>query len=232
MVADCPRCTATNMTFDIRAAIYRGVSYQWQRHYEICSECRRCAQPSLFKISDHNTETKNILGDVSRFVSYTGSIDTICRIEGLVGVADLIAQNPPEHLPENVASAFKEGAKCLAIGCYNASAAMFRLSIDLATKPLLPDAEDTSKPQPNHRQRRDLGLRLPWLFENGILPAALIDLASCIREDGNDGAHDGTLSKQDAEDLMDFSFELHERLFTEPERLSLAAERRSARRKP
>ena len=61
---------------------------------------------------------------------------------------------------------------------------MFRLCLDLATRPLLPKPDEADKPQPNARQRRDLGLRLPWLFENGLLPRELQELAGCIREKG------------------------------------------------
>jgi hypothetical protein len=78
--------------------------------------------------------------------------------------------------------------------------------------------------------RRDLGLRLQWLFETGVLPSDLQDLAACVREDGNDGAHQGNLSRQDVEDIMDFSVALLERLFTEPRRIELAKTRREERR--
>ena len=71
---------------------------------------------------------------------------------------------------------------------------------------------------------------MPWLFEHGHLPADLRDLSTCIREDGNDGAHAGTLTKEDAEDLLDFTRELLERLHTEPAKLRLVEERRKARR--
>ncbi len=43
----------------------------------------------------------------------------------------------PEHLPKDVKTAFDEGASCMASGCFNAGAAMFRLCLDLATKPML-----------------------------------------------------------------------------------------------
>jgi hypothetical protein len=52
-----------------------------------------------------------------------------------------------------------------------------------------------------------------------------------VKDDGNDGAHRGTLGKADAEDLQDFTFELLERLYTEPARLKQAEERRKQRRK-
>ncbi|MNV92833.1 hypothetical protein D3C71_1874590 [compost metagenome] len=69
-----------------------------------------------------------------------------------------------------------------------------------------------------------------WLFDNGKLPDALRELSSCIREDGNDAVHRGNLTPEDAEDIADFAYVLLERLYSEPEKLRLAAERRSARR--
>lgn len=51
-----------------------------------------------------------------------------------------------------------------------------------------------------------------------------------MKEDGNDGAHAGTLSREETEDLLDFSVTLLERMYTEPARLRLAKERREERR--
>jgi Domain of unknown function (DUF4145) len=74
------------------------------------------------------------------------------------------------------------------------------------------------------------GLRLPWLFDNDKLPGGLRELSTAIKEDGNDGAHQGTLTKEDAQDLLDFTTALLERVFTEPKKLELAKERRQQRR--
>jgi hypothetical protein len=68
------------------------------------------------------------------------------------------------------------------------------------------------------------------LNDNHLLPESLRDLSTCVREDGNDGAHTGTLSKEDAEDLLDFTKILLERIYTEPERVRQASERRTRRR--
>ena len=84
----------------------------------------------------------------------------------------------------------------------------------------------------NNKTRRDLGLRLPWLFDNGKLPTEVRELSTAIREDGNDGAHQGTLTKNEAEDLLDFTTALLERIFTVPMRLQIAKERREKRRTP
>jgi hypothetical protein len=104
---------------------------------------------------------------------------------------------------------------------------MFRLCVDLATEARLPEADVDGL---NGKIRRSLGLRLIWLFEHEYLPAALQELSVAVKDDGNDGAHLGALTKPDAEDLLDFTVALLERIFTEPERLRLATERRLQRR--
>lgn len=104
---------------------------------------------------------------------------------------------------------------------------MFRLALDLATAPLLPDI---SEAEPGWKIRHDLGLRLQWMFDNGKPPVDLKDLSDCVREDGNDGAHRGNVEAADAEDLRDFSFELLDRIYSEPGRLLAAKARRDARR--
>ena len=68
------------------------------------------------------------------------------------------------------------------------------------------------------------------MFEHGMLPSGLKELSTCVREDGNDGAHAGTLKREDAQDLLDFTTALLERIYTEPEKLRLAKERRDKRR--
>lgn len=154
-------------------------------------------------------------------------IEPTFRFDGFCTLADVQAQPFPEHLPPEIEAAFVEGTKCLAIGCYNASAAMFRLGLDLCTKEMLPPADE---PEPNRHTRRNLAPRLEWLFDNGRLPADLRDLSAAVKDNGNDGAHDGNLSEEDAEDIYDFAYALLERIYTEPARLRARAARAAARR--
>jgi hypothetical protein len=160
-------------------------------------------------------------------VNIRGAVNPHVRIEDYVCIKHIAAVSPPDHIPDNVEAAFKEGATCFAMECYNAAGTMFRLCIDMATRSKLPENDINSL---NARIKRDLGLRLPWLFDNGFLPRELRELSSCVREDGNDGAHRGTLKKEDAEDLLDFTSALLERIYTEPEKLNIAKARREARR--
>ena len=226
IVGDCPRCHARRITFDIAQASITGQQHGWQQWYEAFCICRHCRRASIFVLSesvDGNYELVHEKG----LLSFAGAVNQYVNIKSFISLKDTAACEPPEHLPENIDKVFREGATCLAVGCNNAAGTMFRLCIDLVTRGMLPTDEADGL---NARVRRDLGLRLPWMFDQGILPEGLRELSACVREDGNDGAHAGTLTREDAQDLLDFTTILLERIYTEPERLRLARERRDRRR--
>jgi hypothetical protein len=226
LVADCSRCGSRRITFDLTQENLIGTKYNWQQWYEAFCICRNCRKSTIFLLAQDVDADKDVVHK-NGLVKVNGSVNRYMRVEGTISKKDDVSTQPPQHLPGPIEAAFREGATCLAVGCNNAAATMFRLCVDLATKALLPEGEADGL---NAKVRRDLGLRLPWLFASGRLPEALHDLSSCIKEDGNDGAHAGTLSKADAEDLLDFATALLERLYTEPEVLRLAKSRREARR--
>lgn len=228
LVADCPRCGSNSITFELLGAIHTRTLYEWQYWYEVFAICRRCRRSTVFVLADsvdadykavHKTGLLNIDEAVNRYV----------RIEGIITLKDRAEIEAPEHVPEAIGNVFREGATCLKVDCWNAAGTMFRLCIDLVTRGLLPEQVTEGL---NQRIRRNLSLRLPWLFDNQLLPESLRELSTCVREDGNDGAHAGTLGKKDAEDLLDFTRILLERTYTEPERIRQAAERRAQRRDP
>lgn len=229
IVADCPRCKAEQMTFDVLSGVNAGTQYGWQNHYELYCKCRRCFRASVLNVSVRNAEYDQLVGELEKVLKIELSLNDLLSVDGYISLKDFIASSPPQYMPANVEAAFKEGASCLAIGCYNASGAMFRLAIDLATKALLPADQDGSSGGPNRSERKQLRERLKYLFSKGLLSADLHQLADCVKDDGNDGAHDGSLTKADAEDLLDFATELFKRMFTEPERVRLAKERRDNR---
>lgn len=226
LIADCPRCGAQKTTFDALASV--GIApYGWRMAFELCAACRHCSLPTLFVVHQAYAGTSDYLA--SRPIHLLDiSLNSVLSVHNYVALGGRRPLPAPEHLAADVASAFDEGVRCVAADCFNAAATMFRLALDLVTRPLLPAEGEPNGPNP--KQRRDLGLRLPWLFDHGKLPPDLRDLSHCVREDGNDGAHAGTLSAADAEDLYDFTFALLDRLITEPRRLQLAIERRAARR--
>ncbi len=226
LVANCPRCKAKNMTFDLISEINTSIHYDWQKWYEAFCICRACNRSTVFVLSQKEYKDSDYLNK-HRLSSLTVAVNQFMKVEGHISLKDSGSEKPPEHLPENIEAAFREGAACLAIGCSNAAATMFRLCVDLSTRPMLPEKNENGL---NNTIRRNLGLRLPWLFDNAILPEALRDLSTCIKDDGNDGAHEGTLSEEEAGDILDFTYELLERIYTEPKRIEIAKERRTARR--
>lgn len=229
LVADCPRCGAARITTDVKSSNYVGPQYKWKLYFEVFAVCRHCSKSTIFRLALKNIQAADVIKTDTDVASMRSALNDLFDITGYVSLKDRAAIDAPKYLPSDIQATFDEAAMCLAVQCWNASAAMLRLCIDLATKPMLPEEDVAGL---NRRTRRDLGLRLPWLFDNGFLPNDLRDLAKCIREDGNDGAHDGSLQKADAEDLLDFTKVLLDRVFTEKERLRLAQERRDQRRPP
>jgi hypothetical protein len=226
LVADCPRCGAKKITFDLTSAVKTRYEYRWQNWYEAFCVCRQCSRTSIFVLAESVNGDYNYVHKVG-LVQIEGAVNKYVNIEGNITLKDNSTISPPEFVPENIEAIFREGATCMALRCNNAAGTMFRLCIDLVTIDLLPAGEVEGL---NHKTRRNLGFRLPWLFDSGILPEALRGLSSCVREDGNDGAHKGTLTADEASDLLDFTEILLERIYTEPERLKLAQERREKRR--
>lgn len=214
------------MTFDVIAHHHIGEKHNWMNFYEVFSACRNCQRPVSFVLRQMST-TVNPFADGDFAMASGCSLNNFFEVQGFISLKDFRHAQPPEHVPHDIVAIFNEGATCLAVECFNAAGTMFRLCVDKATSALLPKVDRNGL---NDYIRRNLGAKLRWLLDNALLPEALRNLAGCIREDGNDGAHGGTLTKAEAEDLLDFTTALLERLYTEPERLRLAQARRDARR--
>lgn len=225
LVANCPRCGSKNMTFDLIKEHLVAIQYGWQYWYEAFCICRNCMKSTTFVLCQ-NTESDHDIVHKNGLVGLKGSVNRYMNNQGFITLKDMATTQPPEYLPKNIDAAFREGAVCMSVKCFNGAGTMFRLCIDLATRAMLPQDDVEGL---NQRIRRSLGLRLAWLFDHGILPEALRDLSQCIKDEGNDGAHEGTLTEKEADDLLDFTYEILERIYTDPERLRLAKERRETR---
>ncbi|MFP3847796.1 DUF4145 domain-containing protein [Pseudomonas sp. W5-01] len=226
LVEGCPRCGAQAITFDVKAAHQTGFLYGWQLNAEVFAACRNCHKSTTFFLVQKNDHMELKI-DEKVLVGLSVTLNNVFLIQGFVSSKDRVANPPPDYLPPNIDKAYREGALCSSIRCYNAAATMFRLCLDLATRPMLP-AQDVNGM--NNRIRRSLGLRLEWLFRNNVLPAALEELSHCVKNEGNDGAHEGTLEEQDAADLNDFAHLMLERIYTEPRRIAIAKERMDQRK--
>jgi hypothetical protein len=229
LVGTCPRCDATNIAFDVTACSCVSQSYSWRNHYEVFAVCTGCNRATILVIHDKDPQTKEYVTGTGGLLRQPKSLNNFFDVEGYINLKHRATAQPPDQVPAAIATAFGEGATCMAVECWNAAAGMFRLCVDLATVELLPSDETDGL---NAKTRRDLGLRLPWLFAHGKLAADLHDLSNCIKDDGNDGVHRGTLTQEDASDIQDFTTLLLERLYTEPARIRIAKERTKDRRQP
>jgi hypothetical protein len=230
---DCPRCGTNSVTFTVTAAVpsdgsTENVPPQLRRPaFEAFCVCGQCELPTVFRLiaKPHNTQAP---------MQFGGYLNRVFDLAGLVlNIPSAITS--PSHVPQDIAIIFREAATCLAVECFDASGAMFRKVLDAATRPLLP-----SQPEPEDKKhpdfiawkiRKDLKLRLEWLFERGRLPGALRDLADCVREDGNDAAHSTAgISEAEARDLADFTVVLLETIYTLPGQIDDNKRRRAERR--
>lgn len=235
IIHDCPRCGAAHTTFDIRANnflerghIPRGT--EWKTKMELYSICRGCNQGTILiaEICSYDCSRIDSLKWTDRLRDDRSSMSKCLRVSGYISLKDRSREDPPEHIPDTVKAAYIEADACLSTDCWNASAAMFRTCIDLATKSLLPEGNDDGL---NHQKRNRLHDRLEWLFSTNRLSSSLKPLAACVKDIGNDGVHDCSLEAADAADLRDFTRVLLERVFTEPARVHLAMQRREERRR-
>jgi Domain of unknown function (DUF4145) len=203
-------------------------NHGWAYSYEAFCICRHCHTSVVFVLAQKQFN-QNPIGKLG--ANFGGSVNDLYDPETFISIKNLASEPPPEHLPANINSAFKEGAACMTIGCYNAAVTMFRLCVDHATKGFLPSTEPEVAGLTKY-VRGNLSKRLEWLFAQKRVSEDLKDLSTCIREDGNDGAHAGTIDQNDAKDVLDFTFALLDRLYSETKRVELANLRRIERRKP
>ncbi|ESX86899.1 DUF4145 domain-containing protein [Mesorhizobium sp. LSHC412B00] len=225
---DCPRCGTRNSTFDVAGQNSRGiVEANWVERFELFSICRHCHTGTIFVAENKTYDLREEIQAPGALLKKHGYLNDFMTTGRYISLRDRQIDPAPEFTPDDISAVFLEGATCGSVECWNAAGTMFRSVIDLATKSLLPPADN---PEPSKGIRRSLGLRLQWLFDNKLLPVELQELAEAVQQDGNDGAHDGTLTKADALDLQDFTQQLLTRLYTVPGRIRVAKERREARR--
>jgi hypothetical protein len=126
----------------------------------------------------------------------------------------------PEHLPDSVAEFYVEACGCLASGYPNAAGAMFRKTLEAATRA---DGVVSSLP----KEERDayskamLSRRLSKLKDHHIIPAPLFHLVETIKLEGNEAVHGmETYSAKEAEALKGFLDAFLNFVFTLPRKMA------------
>lgn len=103
------------------------------------------------------------------------------------------ASDAPEHLPEPVLRAYKQGEANIRTGNWDAAGAMFRKTIDVATR------------DPAATKQARLVDRIDALAAAYAITPDLKKFAHAIRLDGNDAAHEPEFTEGQARDLHDFT---------------------------
>lgn len=119
-------------------------------------------------------------------------------------------------VPAEVADAYNEGSRCIAVEAPNAAVAMFRTAI---AQVVAEKGSETAKAQ------RDLYSRIEKMAEEGALFRNFGDWAHHIRKVGNAGAHGEAfepVTTDDATELQRFVGQLIDFLYVQPARLAAA----------
>lgn len=232
LISNCHYCGTKKIRFDNKG-FNKVSSYRW----DIFAVCSQCHNPTVFHV-----QTKTGIDTATyMFLSNAKDLADLKTMNLSLGFEIVKIKSPPnseivpcpEYVPDKLKAVFDEAAICLSMNCHTASAAMFRLCLDLTTKELLQEWTEANKDlpnQPNSAQRGNLANRIDFLINSGAISMDLKDYAHHIRLDGNEAAHEGSTEKQDAEDLLDFTELLLKRIYTTRKQLELAQERRLARR--
>ena len=211
---NCPRRGTKKIGFKII-----GVNQLGGYEFELPCKCNHCSRLSLFFIDSNNSD--GFINSIKNGSHINRLIDNYSPIR----IPQSGVVRSPEHIPIKIKNVFDEGALCFASNCHNAAGAMFRASIEQALKDSF--ADELAKAP---KKLFTLYSKVKYLSDCGFLSETLVELADCIREDGNDAVHECNVDANTAEDMQEFCVLMLSKLYTEPAKLQLAKERRKQRR--
>jgi hypothetical protein len=108
---------------------------------DVLAVCRNCRKPTIWVIAQDDYHASDFLNKNPSLAKISDSLNNYSRVEGYISIKDMGVMDAPEYVPEVMANAFREGATSVVTNCPNAAGAMFRLVIDLTTRPILPAEE-------------------------------------------------------------------------------------------
>src|SRR5256886_14497115 len=102
LVADCPRCGAKHMTFDVEAQVHVSVQYDWLHRFEVFSVCRRCNRPTVFLIALDEVRLKDDIVKPGAVVRYSSALNQVFKVERFISLRDFLVYKPPDHLSKEL----------------------------------------------------------------------------------------------------------------------------------
>lgn len=202
---DCPHCLSRNAGF--------GVAFQWgardnPAHANVLGVCGICNGGLVLKSWDTSGSPHASLTQYTQ--DYPGQ-----RYAIIDSWPNYSAQTP-DHTPENVARFYEQGMDNLQHARWDAAGAMFRKSLDVATKILAPQM-----------RQETLYARIGKMVEDGQLTPSMGDWSHEIRLEGNGAVHDDEPeTEQDARAAHKFAEALLTYSFTLPQMVNDNREKR------
>jgi hypothetical protein len=196
LVHDCPHCGVKHVAFSISFSSLRPEgSYQ----FNAFGWCPGCAGPIAAIIDSSRTgqDPQAVQGNLTE-------ANSPVRVVSFFPCREI--SRSPDHVPVAAARAFVEGAESLKDGRYTAAVAMFRRTIDVATKQLSEEV-------------RAWGLekRIDKFAKEGLLTKGLQEWAHKIRLEGNEAMHElEEPTKEQAVELQLFTELMLTYLYTLP----------------
>jgi len=208
-VRDCVRCGTRNVFHQVLGESV--VRKDFSNEHELAGECADCKRLSIYVWRAPNAGSRDAFqypGNVSDFGNRLS--ETPVRIA-------TTAIELSEHIPERIAGLFREANECRQMTWYEAAGAMYRKTLDVATKHIYSHDPRLEGKEPAQALR----VRVKSLGEMKILDGDIVELADVAALDGNDATHDvDPYTKDEAEALEDLTLDLLDRLFVRPAKIA------------
>lgn len=98
LVADCPRCGAGTITFDVRAQHLMYYKYDWQPWFEVFCICRACIRSTVFVLGLEEYNETDIFSKSDALVNFPTALNKYFKIAKYISARDNVAHIPPESL--------------------------------------------------------------------------------------------------------------------------------------
>ncbi|WP_307152968.1 DUF4145 domain-containing protein [Rhodopseudomonas julia] len=205
---DCPHCHTKSSGFEVHGGFRRsrdvhrtpnGVpQYLYDDWFLLsCGRCLKCITAQYTFLDSKELSLENTL-------KRHGSLESLgYRYEAHFPTE--IHLEEPEHLPEKVALPFRQAVSNISAQNWDAAGTMARKALDVATRDIARTRiEDETKSKDTVKAW--LKKRIQTLREEGLLTRDLSDLASILKDGGDEAAHDDEpYNAEDARKLIAYA---------------------------
>jgi hypothetical protein len=200
LIRKCIRCSVVSQLDAVAMTSTDGLNA------EVFFVCKACGHGSIYE-GQPQSHISNVTGalDKGRYFSQ----------QAIIALPDdpILSADVPNRVQE----LFRQAVRCRQLSLFDAAGAMFRKTIDVATKEIYATDSRLAGKKPADAPRA----RVAALGQLKILDEEIVELADVALMDGNDAAHDtDPYTSGEAEALQDLTDDLLDRLFVKPARIA------------